>query len=119
MYKIPADIEKELKDFFAQYSFIDKVVVFGSRARGDNAKKSDIDICIYSLEMSDSEFRDLRYELNELPILYHIDIVHFEKINDELRENILKDGKLFFVPMIKQKDDDFNNYENMVRVSYE
>ncbi len=100
MYQLPSDVVKELQDFFAHYSFIDKVVIFGSRARGDCGEKSDIDICVYSLEMSDEEFRDLRYEINELPILYKIDIVHFEKINDKLRENILRDGKLFFVKQV-------------------
>lgn len=94
-YIMPIDVEKELKDFFSKYSFIDKVVIFGSRARGTCKEKSDIDICIYSLEMSDEEFRDIRYEIAELPILYHIDIVHFQKIDDRLRENILRDGKLF------------------------
>lgn len=100
-YNIPKDVVKELKDFFIQYSFIDKVVIFGSRARAECKEKSDIDICIYSLEMSNAEFRDLRYEINELPILYHIDIVHFEKIDDELRESILRDGKLFYISRVK------------------
>lgn len=91
---IPSDILKELQEFFDKFDFIDKVEVFGSRARGDNKLKSDIDLCVYSLQMSREEFRDLRHEINELPILYYIDIVHFEKISDALKENILRDGKL-------------------------
>jgi len=103
-YNIPTDVDKELKDFFAQYSFIDKVVIFGSRARLECKEKSDIDICVYSLKMSDEEFRDLRYEIDELPIFYHIDIVHFEKIDDKLKENILRDGKLFYTTIVKKID---------------
>jgi len=95
MYNIPKDVEKDLKKFFTLYkNYIDKIVIFGSRARGDYTPKSDIDICIYSTTMSDIEFRDIRYEINELPILYHIDIVHFEKVSNDLKENILRDEKI-------------------------
>ena len=96
MYYIPEDVKVDLINFFSFYSYIDKVVIFGSRARGDYNPKSDIDICIYSLTMSDIEFRDIRYDINELPILYHIDIVHFERVNESLQKSILKDEELFF-----------------------
>lgn len=96
-YNIPVNVVQKLEDFFKQFDFIDKVVIFGSRARGDNAPKSDIDLCVYSLKMSKDEFVKLRRELDDLPILYKMDIVHFENSSDELKENILRDEKLFFV----------------------
>ncbi len=95
-YNLPLDVEEELKNFFLQFDCIDKVVLFGSRARKDNTLKSDIDICIYSLSMTKQEFSKIKYEINELPILFKIDIVHFEQINDKLKENILKEEKLLF-----------------------
>ena len=94
-YNIPSDVEEKLKSFFKKFNFINKIVVFGSRARGDNSSKSDIDLCIYSLGMTPQEYRKLKLDLNELPILYKIDIVHFENSSDELKKNILKDEKLF------------------------
>jgi len=103
-YQIETHIAKRLQDFFSQFDFIDKVEVFGSRARHDCSTKSDIDLCIYSLEMSAKQFTKLKIVLDELPILYKVDIVHFEESNDALKENILRDGKLFYTPMVKLID---------------
>ena len=97
-YNIPLDVETDLKSFFSQFTFIEKVFVFGSRARKDNSPKSDIDLAIFSSGMNRDEFTSIRYELNELPILYKMDLVHFEKSNETLQSNILKDGKLLFSP---------------------
>ncbi|WP_165414395.1 nucleotidyltransferase domain-containing protein [Clostridium estertheticum] len=36
----------KLKEIFEKYKEIEKVILFGSRARGDNKYNSDIDICI-------------------------------------------------------------------------
>jgi len=94
-YNLPDSVINKLKVFFDSFDFIDKVVLFGSRARGDNASKSDIDLCIYSTHMRAKEFAELKIKLQDLPILYKIDIVHFESSNDELQKNISNDGKLF------------------------
>ncbi|MEA3352482.1 MAG: restriction endonuclease subunit S [Campylobacterota bacterium] len=101
IYQIEKQVALKLKNYFEQFDFIDKVVVFGSRARHDCNPKSDIDLCIYSIAMSDREFTKLKYEIDELPILYKIDVVHFEKVNDALKENILRDEKLLFVKKVK------------------
>jgi len=96
-YQLDKNVADKLKDFFSKFDFIDKVVIFGSRAKHNANPKSDIDLCIYSLEMDKKEFTKLKLKLDELPILYKMDVVHFENSNDELKENILRDGKLFFV----------------------
>lgn len=96
-YQLEKQVADRLKAFFEPFDFIDKVVIFGSRAKHNANPKSDIDLCIYSLEMSDAQFSKLKLSLDELPILYKIDIVHFEKSNEALRANVAKDGKLFFV----------------------
>ena len=81
IYQLETQIADILKEFFDSFDFIDKVVLFGSRAKHTANPKSDIDLCLYSLEMSDEQFSKLRFELDELPILYKLDIVHFEKLN--------------------------------------
>ena len=72
------------------------MVIFGSRARGDNAAKSDIDLCVYAPTMSKREFTRFKLSLDDLPILHHIDVVHFESIDEKLKANILRDEKLLF-----------------------
>ena len=83
---------KILKSFFSEFTFIDKVMIFGSRAKNTNHDKSDIDISIFSKSMTSIEFSKLRYKLDDLPILYQIDIIHFEKVDKELQYNIMNDG---------------------------
>ncbi len=93
---IPADVLNELQSFFKKHSSVDKVKVFGSRARGDHTPKSDIDLAIYSKSISKEAFKFLQLELSELPIFYHIDSVHFEHASEELKDNILNDGVTIF-----------------------
>lgn len=41
------DIINEIKSTASKYNNIEKIVLFGSRARGDNNLKSDIDLAIF------------------------------------------------------------------------
>ena len=91
---------QKLKSFFERYRFINKVMIFGSRARGDYGKSSDIDLCLFSKNMSSREFSKLKFKLDELPILYKIDIVHFEKVDRKLQENIIKVGISIYNPLL-------------------
>jgi proline iminopeptidase len=92
-YGLKESIINQLKKFFSQYNFIDDVMIFGSRGRGDYSHSSDIDIAIFSKTMTSSDFSKLKFKLDELPILHKIDIIHFEKVDITLQNNILKFGK--------------------------
>ena len=92
-YGLEKRVIKRLITFFKKYDFIDQVLLFGSRARGDYGKSSDIDLCIFSNTMTNLEFSKLKFELDELPIFHKIDIVHFKKVDKELQNNIIKIGK--------------------------
>ena len=64
-----------------------KVVLFGSRARGDNRSNSDIDIAIYG--MPESQRGIFVAELEKLPTLLKIDIVHVSEVmNEKFLQNI-------------------------------
>lgn len=45
-YNLPDRVLRELY-FFAQKYSIGKLILFGSRARGTNTERSDIDIAVY------------------------------------------------------------------------
>lgn len=69
----------------------EKIVLFGSRARGDNRERSDIDIAIYGMP---EKLRGLFWEtIDELPTLLSVDIVHISENTDPvLIKNIERDG---------------------------
>ena len=68
------DVYRQIVEI-AKKNEVGKVVLFGSRARGDNQPKSDIDIAVYGCN-NFSEFAD---ELNEkLWSLLQLDIINMD-----------------------------------------
>ena len=69
----------------------DKIVLYGSRARGDSRERSDIDIAVYGMPASNQH--QFWSELEELPTLLDFDVVFVdEATSPALLENINKDG---------------------------
>lgn len=70
---------------------VNKIVLFGSRARGDHRERSDIDLAVYGLPQSrQSEFLS---DIDDLPTLLEFDIVFVSDQTDErLLQNIERDG---------------------------
>ena len=72
---------------------VEKAVIFGSRARGDYKKASDIDIAIYAKDLTSTELNILRDKLEQLDIIYKIDVVDVYKlVKKKLIENIEGEG---------------------------
>lgn len=71
----------------------DRVVLYGSRARGDCRARSDIDIAVFGADASTkSDFLDA---LEELPTLLDFDLVYVTNTTDPaLLDNINRDGVL-------------------------
>lgn len=83
IYSAIAEIGKE-------YS-ANKILLFGSRARGDNREKSDIDIAVYGVP-KDRHFA-FSQAIGNIPTLLQFDIVFItDETNEALIQNINKDG---------------------------
>lgn len=68
-----------------------RLVLFGSRARGDHCARSDIDLAVYDMPVS--ERGTFWMEAEELPTLLKLDIVHISpEMNPAFLKNIEKDG---------------------------
>lgn len=68
-----------------------RLVLFGSRARGDNRPGSDIDLAVYG--MPHKERGTFWVEAEELPTLLKLDILHMDAVEDvALRANIEREG---------------------------
>ena len=73
----------------------EKVILYGSRARGDDRSGSDFDIAFEGADPA----KWLRFhgEVDEtVPTLLRVDCVRMEDAPDDLRENILREGKVLY-----------------------
>ncbi|MBW9146556.1 nucleotidyltransferase domain-containing protein [Clostridium sp. CM028] len=87
----------KLKEIFEKYKEIEKVILFGSRARGDNKYNSDIDICIVGAGMMHLTLANINMDISEINTPLSFDILSFNELNkEELIKNILKEGVVIY-----------------------
>lgn len=68
-----------------------RLFFFGSRVKGDNSPRSDIDVGIEGAQRLSSEIKlSIEEELQNLPILYKIDLVDFANVSEDFRKTALK-----------------------------
>ena len=83
----------QILDVILKYTTPKKVIIFGSRARGDFKETSDIDIAIDSEE--DIDFvREILDE--EVETLLKFDVVNLRKVNENFKKRILEEGIVIY-----------------------
>lgn len=91
-YNLPDRVLRELSSFAQKYS-VTKIILFGSRAKGTNTERSDIDIAVYGGNF-DGFYWDVKEKINSLLMF---DIVQADSsISDELIKEIEKDGVVIY-----------------------
>ena len=89
MYGIEDRIYKNLISYFNNNKYIQKVVLFGSRAKGNYKYNSDIDLGV----LCDKKYKGtIAEELDEIVGIYSLDIVFLDSMNDEIKLQINKYG---------------------------
>lgn len=97
MFGLNDYVIQEIKNVFKRYDDVERVVLFGSRSRNDFKKTSDIDLAIFSKNIDSKTLNMIRNDLYRLNIIYKIDVVHFDSLNNEnLINNILREGKVIY-----------------------
>jgi len=87
---------EQIKEISLQYK-VDKIVLFGSRARGDYSPVSDYDIAIFENHLSTLDKARFRDQVDEIETLKKIDIIFVqENFTDELMESIKRDGVILY-----------------------
>lgn len=68
-----------------------RVFFFGSRVKGDNRERADIDLGIEGpTEIPPRLKFEILDELEQLPLLYKIDLVDFKNVSPKFRQEALK-----------------------------
>jgi hypothetical protein len=84
-----AKIKKPIVEILKKYG-VKKAGVFGSYARGEEEKGSDIDILIQPTKNMGIEFVGIKLELED-KLGRKVDLVSYKGINPHLKKYILKD----------------------------
>jgi predicted nucleotidyltransferase len=81
-------LKKEILEILGKYLDLSKykVFFFGSRVRGNSDERADIDIGIEGPEIPAYAKLEIEEELENLPILYKIDFVDFNNIDEDFKK---------------------------------
>lgn len=89
--------QKRIVEVFSHYKEIEKVVLFGSRAIGNNKLNSDLDFTIYGQGLNLSLLIKIESEFDDLLLPYKFDLSVYHQItNTELISRINRVGKVIY-----------------------
>jgi len=86
-------LKKEILEIVGKYLDLKKykVFFFGSRVRGDNFPRADIDIGILGTEPIPAKIKfQIEEELEKIPTLYKLDLVDFLEVSEDFKKEALK-----------------------------
>jgi predicted nucleotidyltransferase len=91
--KILAKIVKLLKETLEP----EKIILFGSRAKGNFAPYSDIDLAIEGVpQLSIRDFRKLKEKIETISWPFFVDLVFLEKVDEEFKNIINETGRIIY-----------------------
>ena len=70
---------RELQDVFRRHANIEKVLIFGSRSKGNYRAGSDIDLAVVGKDIDYNLLLTLQCEIDDLEMLYSIDLLDYQK----------------------------------------
>ena len=87
----------EFARVFARYPAIEQVLIFGSRAKGTARDGSDFDLAVVAPSMTDRDFTSLWNEIDDLPLVFKVDLLHWDRLEHErLKAKIIAEGRRFW-----------------------
>ena len=87
----------EINQIFSTYSEISKVVLYGSRAKGNYKNGSDIDLTLISDRLNHRQLLQIQNQIDDLLLAYSIDLSIFSSIDNlHLIEHIDRVGITFY-----------------------
>jgi len=88
--------EEEAVRVVAAEPSVRRVILFGSRARGDAARASDIDIAVDAPGADSRVWWRLMGALEERRSLVSVDLVFLHQAGSDLRNQIQREGRVMF-----------------------
>jgi len=87
-----------IRSIFKDFHVINKVLVYGSRAKGNYSEQSDIDLVIADTNIDRKTIGKILLTINNSDFPYTVDLQNMDAIkNPQLQEHIQRVGKEFYV----------------------
>lgn len=88
---------EELQDVFRRHANIEKVLIFGSRSKGNYRAGSDIDLALIGKNIDYRQILDIYTEIDDLELLYSIDLLDYQtKAGTPIGDHIDRVGQVFY-----------------------
>ncbi|HRY83368.1 MAG TPA: nucleotidyltransferase domain-containing protein [Candidatus Cloacimonadota bacterium] len=82
LYGIKAETWKKITGVLRSKPAVEKIILFGSRAKGNFRNGSDIDLCVKGSALTEKDLNSLIRELDELDLPWEIDLLRYETISE-------------------------------------
>ena len=87
----------ELQDVFRRYANIEKVLIFGSRSKGNYRSGSDIDLAVVGIDIDYNLLLSIQCDIEDLGLLYSIDLLDYQKKKGTpIGDHIDRVGQVFY-----------------------
>ena len=91
------DIVKEVVGLVLKYKKPERIYLFGSRLRGDNLKKSDIDIAVEDNNFPYRIKNIIKREVEEnIRTLLDINLIWLDSVNGNFKKSVLEEGVIIY-----------------------
>jgi predicted nucleotidyltransferase len=80
----------------SRFPSVEKIILYGSRARGDADERSDIDLAVVCPNATDREWVDIWCVVDDAKTLLSIDLMRLDKASEAFRKNVLREGKVLY-----------------------
>ncbi len=96
-FGLSKELTEELLHIFAKYYHIEKVLIFGARARGEFDPYDDMEFCVFGEEIYHDEWYEIMDDIDELYTPAGFNMVQAHKIKqEELKKITDHEGIVFF-----------------------
>ncbi|KAF0133902.1 MAG: DNA polymerase subunit beta [Candidatus Saganbacteria bacterium] len=96
-YGLKEETINKINNIFAQYSQVEEAILYGSRAKGDFKKGSDIDITLKGKKLDLSLVNKISIEIDDLLLPYSFDLSILDQISSlDLLDHIKRRGIVFY-----------------------
>jgi predicted nucleotidyltransferase len=97
LFGLKASDIQEIQSIFAKSPDIEKVLIYGSRAKGNYKEGSDIDLTIFAPKWKLDNLLRIENEIDDLMLPYKVDLsLHHHIDNAELLDHIKRVAKVFY-----------------------